>query len=248
MGGDMLFEEEAMAEGDQALAVLPFKGEVMNSVPTGFVASKSAGDAPDGNLKLKYAHGFRSFDTRNNLKFSANGEVVFTTAALGVVLNKEKNTQRFFNLHEDDVVSMAMHPGKDIIATGQMAAKGKAKMIDIFIWKASTCENLGRLTGFHRRAIRVLAFSPSGSKLLSIGEDDYHSAAVYDVDNQKIIASAKVDPDKVFAAEWKSETEFATVGMKHVKFFTIQGSNLQAGKGLYGSMGPTPMISCIYAF
>lgn len=67
---------------------------------------------------------------------------MFTTAALGVVLDKTKNTQRFFNLHEDDVVSLAIHPNKDIIATGQMAAKGKAKMIDIFIWKASTMECL----------------------------------------------------------------------------------------------------------
>jgi hypothetical protein len=33
---------------------------------------------------------------------------------------------------------MALHPSKDIIATGQMAAKGKAKVIDIFVWNAST--------------------------------------------------------------------------------------------------------------
>lgn len=57
-----------------------------------------------------------------------------------------------------------------------------------------------------------------------------------------------MDPDKVFAAEWKSETEFTTVGMKHVKFFTIQGSNITNDKGLYGSIGPTPMICLGYAF
>jgi microtubule-associated protein-like 6 len=37
---------------------------------------------------------------------------------------------------------MAIHPNKDIVATGQMAAKGKAKMIDIFVWKISTMECL----------------------------------------------------------------------------------------------------------
>lgn len=75
-------------------------------------------EKPNGNLKLKYAHGFRSFDTRNNLKYVSQNEIAFTTAALGVALNKSTNTQRFFNLHEEDVVSMAMHPSKDIIATG----------------------------------------------------------------------------------------------------------------------------------
>jgi len=33
---DLFGEEEKVGAGDQALAVLPFKGEVMNSVPTGF--------------------------------------------------------------------------------------------------------------------------------------------------------------------------------------------------------------------
>jgi HELP motif len=81
-----------MGEGDQALAVLPFKGEVLNSIPTGFKESKTAGDKPDANLKLRYAHGFRSFDTRGNLKYLSEKDIVFTTAALGVVLDKNQNT------------------------------------------------------------------------------------------------------------------------------------------------------------
>lgn len=68
--------------------MLPFKGEVDNSFPSNFKFTKDMGLAPDGNLQLKYAHGFRSFDTRGNLKYTANGEVAFTTAALGVVLDK----------------------------------------------------------------------------------------------------------------------------------------------------------------
>jgi hypothetical protein len=32
-------------------------------------------------------------------------------------------TQEFFNLHAEDIVSMAIHPDRDIVATGQMAGK-----------------------------------------------------------------------------------------------------------------------------
>lgn len=53
-----------------------------------------------------------------------------------------------------------------------MAAKGKAKFIDIFVWRMDTLENLAQINGFHRRAIKNLAFSPGGDKLLSLGEDD----------------------------------------------------------------------------
>jgi microtubule-associated protein-like 6 len=243
-----MFAEEDMGDGDQALACMQFKGQVEHSVPSNFKPHPKNAQAPDASLKLKYAHGFRSFDTRGNLKYSADGKVVFTTAALGVILDPKANTQNFFTLHQDDVVAMAMHPDRDIIATGQMAAKGKAKIIDMFVWKASTGECLAQIAGFHRRAIRNIAFSPDGSKILSIGEDDQHSVAVHDWVNKKMLGSAKVDPAKVFAAEWKNNNEFATVGLKHVKFFTLNGSNLTGKKGTFKSVPSTAICCCHWAF
>jgi hypothetical protein len=82
------FELEDAGEGDERMAVLPFKGQVERSVPTGWKNPPGGNQKPDGNLKIKYAHGFRSFDTRNNLKYISKDEIVFTTAALGVVHNK----------------------------------------------------------------------------------------------------------------------------------------------------------------
>ena len=51
------------------LAVKPFKGEVANSVPTNFKMPKNASKAPRGELKLKFAHGYRCFDAKNMAKF-----------------------------------------------------------------------------------------------------------------------------------------------------------------------------------
>jgi len=93
-----------------------------------------------------------------------------------------------------------------------------------------------------------LQFSPSGEKLASVGEDDHHSVAVWDWANKRMLCSAKVDPDKVFDLTWKNETEFATVGMKHVKFFTHSGSSLSPNRGLYGTVGAVATICCSYAF
>ena len=74
-------------------------------------------------MELNWAHGFRSFDTRNNLKFNKDGNVIFTTAGVGVVQDLSHSTQLFFNKHRDDIVAMAYHAGKNIVATGQMASK-----------------------------------------------------------------------------------------------------------------------------
>jgi microtubule-associated protein-like 6 len=104
-----------------------------------------------------------------------------------------------------------------------MASTGKAKVVDIFVWEASTQKCLAQINGFLRCAIRVLQFSPSGDKLLGIGDDDAHCVAIYDWANKRMLCNTKVDPDKVFDAIWKDDNEFATVGMKHVKFFNIQG-------------------------
>lgn len=81
---------------------------------------------------------------------------------------------------------------------------------------------------------------------MSVGEDDNHSVAVWDWANKRMLANAKVDPDKVFDICWKDETEFATVGMKHVKFFTLNGANLTSSKGTYGAVGPQATICCNY--
>ena len=101
-----------------------FKGNVEASCPDEWQAVKrSFGKAPDHNLTLKWAHGFRSFDTRGNLKYAADGSIVFTTAGVGVVQDLNTWSQEFFNLHHEDIVAMAMHPNGEIVATGQMAGK-----------------------------------------------------------------------------------------------------------------------------
>jgi echinoderm microtubule-associated protein-like 6 len=121
--------------------VLPFKSAVEKSKPSNFKETASSGRMPNANLTLKHAHGFRSHDTRGNAKWGKNGEVIYTTAGLGIVQNKT-GIQEFFNMHGDDVVSMDLHPNKQYVATGQMASKTKAKLVDIFVWDVDTQEVL----------------------------------------------------------------------------------------------------------
>ena len=72
--------------------------------------------------------------------------------------------------------------------------------------------------------------------------------AIYDWASKAILCKVPADTDRVFDACWKSETEFATVGLKHVKFYTIQGINVTVDKGIYGAAGIKPFISCQFAF
>ena len=93
-----------------------------------------------------------------------------------------------------------------------------------------------------------MKFSPDGVKLLSIGDDNDHSVAVYDWEKRRMLCNAKCDPAKMFTAVWSTNTEFVCVGQKVLKFFTQKGSNLTPKKGLFGGIKQVPVLSCAYAW
>ena len=74
------------------MAVKPWMGVINNSQPDGFRASKRDGEAPDANLELDYVHGYRCHDSRNNLRYTAGGNLAYITAGVGVVMDTRTNT------------------------------------------------------------------------------------------------------------------------------------------------------------
>jgi hypothetical protein len=52
----------------------------LEKILTGFKETRASAQAPNSSLELKWAHIFRSWDTRRNLKYTANEEVVFKNA------------------------------------------------------------------------------------------------------------------------------------------------------------------------
>ena len=226
-----LFEFETVGEGDQFLAVKPWLGEMKASTPK-FNVPAGHIKPPEANLELDRVHGYRGYDSRNNVKFTGKDKIVFPAAGLGVVMNVNSKEQDFFLMHDDDVVSIAVHPNKIFVATGQTAHVGKSTKIDLFVWNSETHQSLACLSGFHRRAIRQLDFSPNGNWILSIGDDDDHSLAVYDWQCGRMVCNSKVDKDVVLGANFLSNTELVVYGAKFVKFFTINGQNVSSNRGV----------------
>ena len=96
------------------------------------------------------------------------------------------------------------------------------------------------------RAIRVLIFSPDGTKLLSGGQDDDNSIAVHDW--SQLIIKSPVDKARVLDAVWINNDEFVFVGPKHIKFFELKGRPINGKKGVFGKMEVEPLISVCSAF
>ena len=88
------------------------------------------GTLPPSKLVLHHVHGYRGSDCRNNLLFTADGELLYFVAAVGVVHNFDTNTQRFFTAHDDDIVAIALHPDGVTVATGKFRADMQVELVN----------------------------------------------------------------------------------------------------------------------
>ena len=251
---DDLFD--AVGGGDEFMAVKPWVGAIKAPSTVPIILAT----APECDLELEWVHGYAAQSSRNNLRYTRKPDtpeqIVYHAAALGVVLNpKEKGSrgasnfeQKFHEEHTDDIVCLAVHPTENIVATGQL---GKKPII--VVWDVVKQKTLQVLTGFHKRAVRLLAFSThdGGRHLASIGDDNEHSIAIYRWEQNSLVASSKGDKATNLALCFNPSAEkavtFAECGVKHINFWTMQGRNLDKKKGLMGTKGKLqPLIDLAF--
>jgi microtubule-associated protein-like 6 len=51
--------------------------------------------APQAMMQLKWIHGYRSQDVRQNLYYTKDGDIVYPASSFGVVYNSGKHTQKY---------------------------------------------------------------------------------------------------------------------------------------------------------
>lgn len=95
------------------------------------------------------------------------------------------------------------------------------------------------------KSVRNLSFSPSGALLAIVDNSDDHNLAVYNVETGTCVAKAKGDRSAIQELAFKSETQFATVGAKHFKEWTIASGNIKGKMGNFNKK--SNMIGSIVA-
>jgi microtubule-associated protein-like 6 len=222
---------------DDFAAVKPWLG---STVPPSKAPPENNSE-PDSSLKLEWVHGYRAQDCRNNLRYTANNEVIYFAGTTNICLNVHEWQQRYHQAHTDDIICMALHPTESLVATGQMG-----RVPAIVIWDLNTMKTRVVLKGFHRRAVSQLAFSKDGKLLASVGHDDDHSIAVYDWANGTIKAKARGTTSKVLALDFLPDGRgLIQCGVGHVKFWNMNGRNLTCKRGLLGKKGKYQPLLCI---
>ncbi|CAB1335195.1 unnamed protein product, partial [Coregonus sp. 'balchen'] len=202
------------------------------------MAMKKRERAPGSGLKLHFIHGYRGYDCRSNLFYTQTGEIVYHVAAVGVVYNRQQNTQRFYMGHDDDILCLAIHPLKDYVATGQVGRDSS-----IHIWDTEILKPMSVLKGFHQLGVCALDFSADGKRLASVGLDDNHTIVLWDWRKGEKLSAIRGSKDKIFVIKMNPycPDKLVTAGIKHMKFWHKAGGGLIGRKG---NMGKTETMMC----
>ncbi|KAI4463398.1 wd-40 repeat protein [Holotrichia oblita] len=198
--------------------------------------------APHQRLKLDWVYGYRGRDCRSNLYFLPTGEMVYFVATVVVLHNIEEPNQRHYLGHTDDVKSLAIHPNKLLVASGQCGGsdpKSNSRP-HIRIWNSISLHTQA-IIGMNdfTNAVTSISFSKSdgGSLLVAIDDSQDHVISVWEWlkgDQGHKITETKCSVDPIVAVEFHpfERNVIVTCGKSHLAFWT-----LDVGGALYKKMG-----------
>ncbi|XP_076058179.1 echinoderm microtubule-associated protein-like 2 isoform X3 [Oratosquilla oratoria] len=197
---------------------------------------------PGTKLKLEWVYGYRGRDCRNNVYQLPTGEVVYFVAAVAVLYNVDEQMQRHYLGHTDDIKSMALHPNKLLVATGQTAGHDRRDARPhIRIWDSVSLNTL-HVIGISdmERSVACLAFSKAdgGSLLVAVDEAPDHNMSVWDWSRGERgykLMETKCSADQVLAVDFSpvDRNTIITCGKSHISFWSYENGMLAKRMGIF---------------
>ncbi|XP_064611333.1 77 kDa echinoderm microtubule-associated protein-like isoform X2 [Liolophura sinensis] len=199
--------------------------------------SDDDGAKPDKVLKLDWVYGYRGKDARCNLfVISASGELLYFVGAVAVLYDRRKEIQRHYCGHNEDITSMALHPGKRLVASGQLSGKTSDSASHVRIWDTislSTYSIIG--LGVFQAGISSVSFSvqSQGDFVLVVDDGEKHTLSVWDWQNSKLAAKTTTTTDMVVWGRFHNldDSILVTYGKRHIYFWRLVWTSRQEGEG-----------------
>lgn len=198
--------------------------------------------APKEKLKLEWVYGYRGKDCRSNLYQLPTGEIIYFIAATVILFNPDEHAQRHYTGHTDDVKSIAIHPDKITIATGQVTGHDKQEgRAHIRIWDSislTTLKVIGLNANDFTSSVSCLSFSKvdGGKYLCAIDDGNDRWISIWNWQTSHKISSAKCYGDLVLAAEFHPiySNIIITCGKQHIFFWHLdQAHHLTKKNGIF---------------
>jgi WD40 repeat protein len=236
---DELIIEKAYrpTKGERTGANKPFTGAIVEPLKHPQHNSK----VPDEDYELEYIYGYRAYDSRQNLYFTANNKVTYCAASIGITLDPQTNTQTFFaggrstkdstkRYHDNDVVCLSVSPDKKLVATGQV---GLRPILNI--WEADTGKFRCKYEMAQRDTCGIMccAWSIDGKYIAFADHSKNYAVYIIESATGKLVQSEGNKGSQVIDIGWSKKPgdyTFAVCGVRNIGFWTV-GGNLKRGVG-----------------
>jgi microtubule-associated protein-like 6 len=203
-------------------------------------------DKPKFRLEKNHIFGVQSQTTRASIRFNSNGEVIYPASRYICVYNKKKNSQIFYEGHGTDISCIG------VSSDGKLAASAeRSNRPNIHVWDASTCEVIIVLQVLHRRGVASIQFSRNNKFLISVGQDQDHTIALWESpsgewSDGRLHAWNKGDTNPVLFASFYYNEDFFFVsgGRFHVKFWNVCARGLNSSYAEYSSKQKLGTMLC----
>lgn len=182
------------------------------------------------------------------------------TACLGVILDKEANTQTFFgggevensskqvsstrNSHNNDIMSLNVNTAGDrtLAVTGQVG-----KNPPVFVWNTQTGEKIFRTQlAKNARGVSACAINTDGSMIATADQSNDHIVSVFNTASGDCIYTDKGGPDPIHDMSFckGGSMKLWSAGVKHLNFYDLNAHKKK--KGIFGDH-PRVSFACITA-
>lgn len=191
---------------------------------------------PSEIYELDYVYGYRNYDCRQNVFFVAPNKIVFHASAVGIVMDIQANTQKFFGAgiisrsshvnideHDKDIVCLSISPDRKSVATGQLGPDASFFVWDVEKRKLKASKSKYRIPSKDVSGIGCCAWSADGKNVAFVDKHIDHNVYVLQVEKGTVLKQ-KSGPDEVLDIGWnmaKHSNTFATCGIRHIRFWEL---------------------------
>ncbi|XP_063720862.1 77 kDa echinoderm microtubule-associated protein-like [Symsagittifera roscoffensis] len=243
---ERLFKRWRGPKGEN-LARLYLRGRSINlQGPNEFTKGRlnAVGEAPEETLTVEWVFGYRGKDCRNNLHVMSTGEICYFTGAIVVLHNTCELTQRHYLEHTAEIKSLALHPDKVTVASGQgigIADTPTGSFLPhVRVWNSIRLETLSVIgEDLFNKSINNITFSKldGGIHLCAIDESIDHIMTIWDWKQDPIIPLAQESTflETVVSLEYHPSRGMVVVASKEtLSFWTVRPHSSNGEEGEVG--------------
>ena len=220
-------------------------------------------EKPDITYELDHVYGFAGDRHGSCLYFGKdNNEVVYMSAALGIVEDLATRKQRFFGgqekaktqkkyennwpSHQDDITDLHVCPseGRNIVATGECGAKST-----VHVWDSTTMRSISSFSlGPSAKGVASLSMSPCQRYVACVDSSNDHMMSIYNVNRKKMIVQVSAGTDACLEIQWSkkpNDLRFAAVTTRALQFWHPADATKKLFKhGTFGQRFPQTKFHC----